>query len=68
MLQVDLKRLFKRRTWFEEQVLLYITWIGNAKIRNMSESQCEQIYFDMCTFVNIPEYEWNIMCLNKPEL
>ena len=43
----------------EEQVLLYITWTGNARILNMSESQLGQICLDMCNFVNIPEYVWN---------
>ena len=42
------------------QVLLYIIWIGNAKIVDMSESQCEQIYPDMCSIVNMPGYACNI--------
>ena len=46
---------FKRRTWLEEQVLLYITWTGNARILDMSESQCRQIYPDMYNVVNMPE-------------
>ena len=29
---------FKRITWLEEQVLLYVIWTGNAKMLNMSES------------------------------
>ena len=62
-----LEQLFKRRTWLEEQVLLYITWTGSARILNMSEFQCGQICLDMCNFVNMPEYAWNITCLNKPE-
>ena len=57
---------FKTRTWLEEQVSLNITWTGNANILNLSESQCGQICLDMCNFVNIPEYAWNITCLNKP--
>ena len=28
---------FKRRTWLEEQVLLYIIWTGNGRILNISE-------------------------------
>ena len=58
---------FKRRTWLEEQVLLYIFWTDNERILNMSETQCGQICLDMCNFVNICEYVWNITCLNKPE-
>ena len=27
-----------------------------------------QICLDMCNFVNLHEYAWNIKCLNKPEL
>ena len=49
---------FKKRTWFEEQVLFYITL-------NRSQSQCGQIYFDMYNFANMPEYAWNITRLNK---
>ena len=59
---------FKRRTWLKKQVLFYITWTGHDRILNVSESQCEQICLDMCNFANMPEYAWNIRCLNKPEL
>ena len=58
---------FKRRTWFEEQVFLCITWTNNARILNMSEPQCGQICRAMCNFVNISEYVWNITCLYKSE-
>ena len=61
------EKWFKRRTWLKEQILLYISWIGNARILNLSESQCGQICLDMCNFVNMPEYAWKITCLNKPE-
>ena len=54
-------------SWSEEQVLLYIFWTDNERILNMSETQCGQICLDMCNFVNICEYVWNITCLNKPE-
>ena len=62
------KQWLKRRTWLEEQALLYITWTGNARILNMSQSQCGQTHLDMCNFVNMPEYARNITCLNKPEI
>ena len=58
---------FKRRTWLEGQVLLYIVWTCNAKVLNMSEPQCGQICLDLCNFVNMHEYSWNITCLNKPK-
>ena len=59
------KQLFKRRTWLEEQVLLYISWTSNAKILNMAESwwQWGQICLNMCNFVNMPGNAWNITCL-----
>ena len=60
-------RWFKRRTWLEEQVLLYTIWIGNSKILNMPESaempKCGQIFLHNCNkncnFVDLPEYAWN---------
>ena len=58
---------FKRGTRLQEQVFPYITWFGNAGILNMPESQCKQICLDMCNFVNMPEYSWNITYLNQPE-
>ena len=63
----------KRRTWLEEQVLVYIIWTGNARILNMPESaeigpKCWQICHNMCNPVNMLEYGWNIGCLNKPGL
>ena len=63
MFQID-EQWFKKIPWLKEQVLLYITWTGNARILNMSESQCGQIFLDMCNFVNIPEYAWNIIRVN----
>ena len=59
---------FKRRAYLEEQSLLFIIWAGNAIILVMSEYQFGQICLDMCNFVNMLKYAWNIMCLNKPEL
>ena len=42
---------FKRRTWLEEQVLVYISWTGNARILNISE------FAAICPNVlNIPRY------------
>ena len=61
------KQWFKRRTWLEEQVLLYFMWTGNARILNMSESQCGQIRLDMYNFVSVPKYAWSVTCLNKPD-
>ena len=31
------------------------------------EPEMKSICLDMCNFVNILEYAWNIKCLNKPE-
>ena len=59
---------FQRRSWPEKQVLLYIIWTGNASILNMSEPQFGQICIDVCNFVSIGEYAWNITCLNKPKI
>ena len=61
------EQCFIKKTWLEEQVLFYIIWIGNAMVLNISEFQCGKICLDMCDFVNIPEYEWNITRLNKSE-
>ena len=53
---------FKRRTWLEELVLLYIIWTGNTRILDVSESHCGQICPDTWNAVSMPEYAWNIMC------
>ena len=58
------KKWFKRRTLFEEQVLLYITWTSNARILNMSESQCGQIC-SVCVTLWICLNILNINMLNK---
>ena len=44
-------------------MLLYINWIGNAKILNLSESQCGQICLDISNFVNIPEQSATLRAL-----
>ena len=48
-------------------MLLCIIWTGKARSLNMCESQCGQICLDIYNFVNMPEYAWNITCVNKPE-
>ena len=65
MLQIDLSSDLKEEP--ELQVLLYIIWIGNARIMNMSEFQFEQIYLEIYNFVNMFEHAWNITSQNKPE-
>ena len=55
------------KTRLEGQVLLYITWAGKVRIINISESQFRQICLDMCNFVSMPEYAWNITYLNKAD-
>ena len=63
--------VFKRRTWIEEHVLVYNIWNGNARILNMPEyiswnmHKCGQICIDISKLVNMSEYVWNILCLNK---
>ena len=63
--------VFKRRTWTEEHVLVYNIWTGNARILNMPEyvswnmHKCGQIWIDISKLVNMSEYVWNILFLNK---
>ena len=67
---------FKRRTWLEEQALVYTIWTGNARILNMPEYT--EIYSNVGKYSsinvtknvteNMPEYAWNITCLNQPVL
>ena len=69
MFQIDLK-LFKQRTWREEQVLFYMIWTGNARILNMPE-YADKIpnvgkYDSIWLILWMPEYVRNITCLNKP--
>ena len=63
MFQIDLKSDLKEEPDLKSRFC--ITWAGNARILNMSEFQCGQICFDMCNFVNVPEYASNITFLNK---
>ena len=53
--QIDLDSDLK-----EEPDLLYIIWAGNARIRDMSESQCGQICPDICNFVMMHLDAWYI--------
>ena len=43
---------FKRKTWLEEQMLVYTIWSDDATILNMPESA--EIYKNMGNFKNIP--------------
>ena len=53
MFETDLNSDFKEElTWTADVALHYF----DAKILNMSQSQCGQISFDMRNFVNMPEY------------
>lgn len=44
---------FRRRTWLEELVLLYIIWTANSRILDMCQYQCGQMCSDMCNFMNM---------------
>ena len=44
---------FKRRTWLEEQVLVYTIWTGKTRILNMPEST--EIYPNMGKYSSINE-------------
>ena len=66
---------FKRRTWLEEQVLVYTVWAGNAGILNMPESwtwlnlpKYTRICLKWSNVVNVAEYPWSITYLNKLEI
>ena len=53
----------KRRTWLEEQVLLYIIWTDNARILNKSESA--EICPSVGKYASISPTLW--ICLNMRE-
>ena len=63
--QTDLKTDLKEEPDLNSRCC--ITWTGNTRILNMSESKFGQIWPDMCNSVNTPEHAWNITFLNKPE-
>ena len=67
MLEIDLHSDLKEEPDLKSRCCFTLLWTGNVRILNISESQCGQIYLDMFTFVNMPEYAWNITYLNKPE-
>ena len=61
------ERLFKRRTWLEEQVLVNTIWTGDARIMNMSKSA--EIYPNIGKYSSIngsKNVTWCI-CLNMCE-
>ena len=58
MFQIDLNIDLREEPELKRRGCFTICW-------NMP--QCGQICLDMCNFVNMLEYAWNIKCLNKPE-
>ena len=66
MFQIDPNNDLKEEPELKSRCCFTLFWTGNAKILNMSESQRGQICLDMCNFVNMPEYAWNITRLNQP--
>ena len=63
MIQIDLNSGLKEEPVINLQ--LYTICKGNGRILNMSESQFRRIWLDICNFLNVPEYAWNITCLNN---
>ena len=66
-LNSDLKNEPELNNNFCSTVISWITWTSNARILKISESQFGQICLNMCNFVNMTEYAWEITWLNKPD-
>ena len=58
---------FKRRTWLEEQVLVYTIWTGNARILDMPEST--EIYPNLGKYfsISLTKNVTSWICLNIRE-
>ena len=67
MLEIDLNSDLKEEPDLNGRCCFALLWTSNTKILNMSESQFGQICFDMCNFVNMPEYAAFKICLSMAE-
>ena len=52
LFQIDSNSDLKKKTWLEEELLVSIIWVGNARVLNMPESAeifpNDEIYISIC--------------------
>ena len=71
MFQIDLNSELKEEPDLKSGCLHYLTWYCKGPEYAWiywNVPKCGQVFLDMYNFVIMPEYAWNITCLNKPGL